>query len=585
MSDAQLIERARAWTENDCDEESRQAGLRVIEAGDLKTLREHFGESLRFGTAGLRALVGPGPSRMNCAVVRRTTEALAIHLKRQPGNQGLPVVVAYDGRLSSRSLAEETVGVLVANGIAVRYFDEPTATPLAAYALRRYSAIAAVVVTASHNPADYNGYKLYAANGAQIVSPTDEVIADLIETLPPAKEIRSVSGAMRGMPDALGRRLAEPVGEEVVEAYYRDIDAMRPRHGACRDLKIVYTAMHGVGFKPVKRALLAAGFQNLIPVEKQVEPDGHFPTAPFPNPEEPGALDLALETATAAGADLILANDPDADRLAVCVRHEANPHADGVSFKPLTGNQIGLVLADYLLEKYTRKEPALVVQSIVSSPMLGAIAAKYGAHCEQTLTGFKWLWNAALDLKASRGLRYVFGFEEALGYAAEDIVRDKDGVSSALLFAELAAEEKSKGSSILQRLARMYREHGLWVSHQHSVTKAGADGIAQISAAIDRIASDPPKSLSGIPILAIRDFRTGQESRPRWLENSPLLEFDLGDKGRVLARPSGTEPKLKIYVDLRIEVTASANVWQSEQEAMGQAKELALAMVALTGLN
>jgi phosphomannomutase len=522
---------------------------------------------------------------MNRAVVRRTTQALAIYLKRQPGNQGLPVVVAYDGRLTSRCFAEETVGVLVANGIAVRYFDEPTATPIAAYALRRYSAVAAVVVTASHNPADYNGYKLYAPNGAQIVSPTDEIIADLIETLPPAKDIRSVAGAMSGAPDAMGRRLAEPVGEEVVEAYFRDIDAVRPRHGACRDLKIVYTAMHGVGYKPVKRALLTAGFTHLIPVEEQVEPDGHFPTAPFPNPEEPGALDLALATAARNDADLILANDPDADRLAACVRQEANPHGDGVLYKPLTGNQIGLVLADYLLEKYKGAERAMVVESIVSSPMLRAVAAKYGAHCEQTLTGFKWLWNAALDLKEARGLRYVFGFEEALGYSAGDIVRDKDGVSAALLFAELAAEEKAKGSSILQRLARMYREHGLWVSYQHSVTKAGADGIAQIGDAIERIAAAPPKELSNIPVTAVRDFRSGQESRPRWLENSPLLEFDLGEHGRVLARPSGTEPKLKIYVDLRSEVSESANVWQSEQEALVKARELALAMVALTGLS
>ncbi len=578
---SEIAAKARAWMEGDCDEDNRQQTQNLLEEGDETKLREYFDGGLSFGTAGIRAVVGPGPKRMNRAVVRRTTKAVAQYLlKHNPDAKSLPVIVAYDGRLSSRVLAEETVGVLVSSGLSVRYFDEPTSTPMAAYALRRHSGVAAVVITASHNPAQYNGYKLYAQNGAQIISPADSEIAELIEQMPAAKDISCKPGTLDGSSPR-----AEHVGQAVIDAYFRDIDAVRPKHGQCRDLKIVYTAMHGVGYAPVKHALTSAGFTNLIPVEEQVEPDGNFPTAPFPNPEEDGALDLALAKAAENDADLILANDPDADRLAACVKSEATERDAQSPYKLLTGNQIGLVLADYLLANYKHQEPALVVQSIVSSPMLQAVADKYGAHCERTLTGFKWLWNAALALRQERRLRFVFGFEEALGYSAEDVVRDKDGVSAALLFAELAAEEKANGGSVLQRLARMYREHGLWVSYQHSVTRTGAEGLAQLAAAVDLIAKDPPKEVAGISVRAMHDFRTGGENRPAWLENSPLLEFDLGESGRVLVRPSGTEPKLKIYVDLRQSVSDSANVWQSETQALERAREIAKAMVALAGLT
>lgn len=579
-----LLDIAQQWAAADCDPSDRASVEQLVAASDEEALRERFAGNLAFGTAGLRAIVGAGSSRMNRAVVRRTTRAVAEYLlAKHPDARTQPVVVGYDGRLSSQSFARETVGAFVAAGIPVRYFEEPVATPVVAFALRRYKAIAAVVVTASHNPPEYNGYKLYAANGAQIISPADVEIAAIIDGLGPAKEIPVVLEALDG-----GSELAEPVATSVVDAYFREIDGLRARiphveTSSARGIGIVYTAMHGVGYKPVKRALETAGFTQVIPVTEQTEPDGNFPTVRFPNPEEPGALDMALAKAEAHNADVILANDPDVDRLAVCVRMPLQA-PDAHKFRTLTGNQVGILLADCLLEGYKGDAKPLVVQSIVSSPMLRAVALDHGARFEQTLTGFKWVWNAALELREQDNLHFVFGFEEALGYSAEDIVRDKDGVGAALLFAELVASERGRGSTVADRLAALYRKHGLWVSLQHSVVLPGSEGVAKIANAIENLAKDPPNHIGGFSVSDCIDFRTGGENRPAWLENSKLLEFRLGDRGRVLVRPSGTEPKLKFYVDLCLPVAKDANVWVAEAPALAQAKAAASELLERSGL-
>ncbi len=563
-----IQDKARAWADGDCDVET-QAELRLlIERGTDEQLHQLVAGDLAFGTAGLRAKVGPGSLRMNRAVVRRTTHALAEELiASHPDARSLPVVVGYDGRLSSRVFAEDTCAVLVAHGLLVRYFEHPIPTPIVAYALRRYSAVAAVVITASHNPAEDNGYKLYDANGAQIIAPKDERIAARIAMAPAAKDVPYAAGAMEG-----GKPLAEPVACGVVEAYFRDIDGLRPKTSPARDLRIVYTAMHGVGYAPVKRALATAGFACVFPVAEQVEPDGTFPTTRFPNPEEEGALSLALALAEREEAELVLANDPDADRLAACVRKP-----EGTMLK-LTGNQLGVLLADYQLGRYHGKERALVASSIVSTPMLASIAAKYGAHCAVTFTGFKWVWNAALDLHEEQNLHFVFGFEEALGYSAEDIVRDKDGIAAALLLAELAAELKSRGSSLYQRLEELYVEHGLWISFQKSVTCDPLTGKTAIANAMDRLAEAPPVEFCGIAVTEMTDYRVASEARPRWLASDTLLRFELGESGRVLVRPSGTEPKLKVYVDLRRVVTVG-KVWEQTTPATDLASGIAEALL------
>jgi phosphomannomutase len=572
---AEAVAAARAWIAADPDPETRGELQRYLDEQRNAQLLEVMSGSLQFGTAGLRAIVGPGPLRMNRAVVRRTTAGVARYLERHYSTDGLPpIVVGADARLSSAGFLQETVSVLAAHGLPVCYFETPIATPLAAYVARRLGAAACIVITASHNPAEYSGYKLYGANAVQIVPPMDAEMAAEIERSGPANAEPVLEEALRG-----GLPNVRPVPPALLEDYYRDVLALRPEGSPARDLCIAYTPLHGVGAAPIERLLAAAGFSNVHMVAEQREPDGHFPTVRFPNPEEPGTLDRVTELARRVNADLILANDPDVDRLAASV-------PDGsAGWVALSGNQIGLILADFALERAPRSPRALVVQSIVSSPMLRSIAAAYGARCEPTLTGFKWIWTAALELMAQGGLNYVFGFEEALGYALGQLVRDKDGISAALVLAELAAFEKARGSSLRARLGQLYRRHGLWVSTQHSVTRAGLQGAREIQRAMDRVSDDPPRQLQGAPVTLVSDYRTGGERRPRWLENTSLVELELGERGRVLVRPSGTEPKLKIYVDLRRTLETGSDVWQAEAELLREAKSLAEAVATELGLR
>jgi phosphomannomutase len=561
--DARLNAASR-WAAADCDESDRRAVLSMVAERDAAVLENHFGQMLEFGTAGLRGAVGPGPGCMNRAMVRITTNAVASHLENQSGALKTgPVVLGYDARLTSRAFAEEAAGVLVARGFSVRYFETAMATPIVAYTLKRYGGIAGIVITASHNPKDDNGYKLYASNAIQIVSPTDTEIAVLMSAQANASEIECLEGALVG-----SSALAQPVEASIVNAYFQDIDALRPSHRLGRELPIVYTPLHGVGREPVMRALGAAGFSAVVVVPEQAEPDGTFPTAPNPNPEGPGVLDLAIALANETFAGLVLANDPDADRLAVCAR------ANDGALRKLTGNQIGILLADAALARSASEKP-LVVSSIVSTPMLESLAKKYGARCEKTLTGFKWVWNAALDLSESAGTDFVFGFEEALGYCVGEVVRDKDGISAALLMAELEAELRDVGSSILGKLEELYEEHGLWVSVQRAIKRESAEGAAQIRAAVDTLAAHPPKVLGGLSVNRVTDYRSGAEARPRWLGDAALVELSLEGGGRVLARPSGTEPLLKIYVDLPSPVPEGSSVWEFEAELCARALSIA----------
>jgi len=528
----ELLAAAESWIEGDPDPESRAEMERLIAEGDEDALAERLGERLQFGTAGLRGEVGAGPSRMNRAVVIQATRGLAQHILAE-GVDG-PVVVGYDARLSSRRFMEDTVGVLAAAGLTVRYFDEPTPTPLVAFAALRRDAAAAVVVTASHNPPQDNGYKVYAANGAQIVPPEDELIAARIETVGAANRVPR----MRWVAVA-DSELCAPLNPEAVFAAYRAaLTRPRPDRAVAR-LRIVYTPMHGVG-GDYTRAVLELGGHEVIPVASQFPPDGHFPTVAFPNPEEPGALNEAMATASAErDVDLIIANDPDADRLSVTV-------ATDDRWQTLTGNQVGVLLADWCLDGTV--DAPVVLNSVVSSPMLGRLAAARNAMWATTLTGFKWIWNAALDLADEA--EYVMGYEEALGYSVGPAVRDKDGISAALVFSDLAAHEKASGRTVLDRLADLYRETGIWSSAQHSVRFEGPAGMDEIDPALDALVAEPPQALDGLPVAGIVDFRIGAGSRPRYLGATPLIALELGDAGRCLIRPSGTEPKLKIYVDL-----------------------------------
>jgi phosphomannomutase len=528
--------RTMSWIEADPDPATRGELRALLDSGAVDELVDRMNGSLEFGTAGLRGVVEGGSNRMNRATVIRATAGLASYLlgTTDPGQR--LVVIGRDARPSSASFESDAVGVLAAAGFRVRYFKEPTPTPLVAYAGLSLDACASIVVTASHNPPADNGYKVYASNGAQIIPPIDTLIAEKIAMAGPANEIARAA-------DPYGGPGVQAIDSDLFEAYLRDIAASLPPVTGDRGISIVYTAMHGVGGKSVTEALRKFGFKQVHPVARQYAPDGTFPTVLFPNPEEPGALDLSHELAEALDADLVLANDPDTDRLAVSV-----PAPGGV-WNPLTGNQIGCLLAEFLLS-HRETGPGTVINSIVSTPMLGRIADAHGVMWRQSLTGFKWIWNAALELENDGDGSLVLGFEEALGYSVGTTVRDKDGISAAVAFAVLAAEAAADGSMVLDRVGDMYRRYGIWVSTQVSIRRDSPTGAEDIAAAMATLRRDPPSSLKSAQVVRVVDFSTGADARPSYLGATNLIELDLGETGRVLARPSGTEPKLKIYVDL-----------------------------------
>ncbi len=465
-----LTTAAEQWIAGDPDPETRAELRAILDSGDEDELQERVGTTLRFGTAGLRGRVEAGSNRMNRAVVIRASRGLADHLLATTPEDRGAVVVGRDARLSSQVFMDDVVAVLVAAGLDVVYFPEPVPTPLVAYAAKHFSAVSAVVVTASHNPPADNGYKVYDTNAVQIVPPTDREIGAAITAVGPANQVP--------MAEILGDH-AVAVHQELYDDYLVEVAAALPTVTGDRSLSIVYTAMHGVGGRYVIAALERFGFTNLHPVAVQFAPDGRFPTVAFPNPEEPGAMDRAHELAASIDAELVIANDPDTDRLAVSL---AEP--DG-GYRQLTGNQIGVLLAEFLLQHSEIDQP-IVLNSIVSSPMLASMAQHYEATYDQTLTGFKWIWNAALDLEAAGRGDFEFGYEEALGYSVGPVVRDKDGISAAVAFCVLAAVAKGDGATVWDRLGDLYRREGVWVSTQESVTRHGVDGAAEIAAAMAR---------------------------------------------------------------------------------------------------
>jgi phosphomannomutase len=559
---ADLLDQARAWMAADPDPMTKAEMEMLIESGDPQELADRLGSPLEFGTAGLRGAVGAGPSRMNMAVVVKATAGLAAYLGDDPGG---PVVVGFDARPRSRDFAEATAGVLSAHGIRVLYFPDVTPTPLVAFAAKHLEAAAAVVVTASHNPREDNGYKVYGSNAAQIIPPEDTEIARLIAETGPANEIPRDEHVFDGH-----TALVEAVPGSIFDSYWSEVSSLRLRREGS-SLSIVYTPIHGVGGKAIAEIFARAGHDHLVMVPEQAEPDGAFPTVSFPNPEEPGTLDLARDLGESQDADLVLANDPDADRLAVMVASD-----DGLRL--LSGNELGVVLADYLLAGHRDQARPIVASSVVSSPMISLVAAAHGARHEVTLTGFKWIANAGLALEEAGDGRFVFGYEEALGYTVGSVVRDKDGLSAALIFADLAADARDHGETVPDRLLSLWAAHGIWGSAQVSIP-GEPDALV---AAVDSLASRPPSSLGGRPVSEVTDYRKGAESRPAWLGAQDLVELSLGEAGRALVRPSGTEPKLKIYVDLMTPYVDGAE--SRHQELKREAAALGSELAGMMGL-
>jgi phosphomannomutase len=544
----QLRSSVQAWIAADPDPGDRAELAALLRAGDTVALESRFGEPLTFGTAGIRGPLGAGPARMNRATVRRVAAGLAHYLNQAVPDQGGPVVIGYDARRGSREFADEAAAVLTGAGRPVLRLPGPVPTPVLAFAVRHLHAVAGVMVTASHNPREDNGVKVYWTDGAQIVPPVDAGIA----------AAAAAAGPLLDLP--LGPP-GQALGDEVTQAYLDAITAAVPPGGERErtELRIAYTPLHGVGLATARRAFAQAGFAEPAVVAEQAEPDGAFPTLPKPNPEEPGALDLLLAEATRTGADLALANDPDADRLAVAL---PDPAADS-GWRVLTGDEIGALLGDHLLRHAADPARRLLVTTIVSAGLLGELAAAAGAAYAETLTGFKWIMRAADDPAVPPGHRFLFGYEEALGYAISDVVRDKDGMSAALVLAAAAAQARSHGQTLTGVLDGIARRFGLYATSQFSVDLSGGAepeegaGAALLAAARNA----PPLSLLGQPLEAVDDLGLGLRSHadgtkdPLTLPRSDAIIWRAAARTRVAIRPSGTEPKVKIYLQVVLPVT------------------------------
>ncbi|MDQ1048156.1 phospho-sugar mutase [Streptomyces sp. V4I2] len=515
-----LIARAKAWLTEDPDTDTRAELAELIDAKDVAELAERFSGTLQFGTAGLRGELGAGPMRMNRTVVIRAAAGIAAYLKKNGHTDGV-VVIGYDARHKSAAFAEDTAAVMTGAGLRAAVLPRPLPTPVLAFAIRHLGAIAGVEVTASHNPPRDNGYKVYLGDGSQIVSPADAEIAAEIDAV---ASLTTVPRPTTGW---------ETLDDAVLDAYLARTDAVLAP-GSPRTARTVYTAMHGVGKETLLAAFARAGFPQPVLVAEQADPDPDFPTVAFPNPEEPGAMDLAFAKARETDPDLIIANDPDADRLAVAVK-------DAGDWRMLRGDEVGTLLATHLVARGAR---GTFAESIVSSSLLGRIAEKANLPYEETLTGFKWIARV-------EGLRY--GYEEALGYCVDpDGVRDKDGITAALLMTELASTLKAENRTLLDLLDDIAVEHGLHATDQLSVR---VEDLSVIAAAMRRLREQPPTRLAGLPITRSEDLTQGTDTLPP----TDGLRYTL-DGARVVVRPSGTEPKLKCYLEVVVPVAAHADL-------------------------
>ncbi|MGQ0432822.1 MAG: phospho-sugar mutase [Microthrixaceae bacterium] len=545
------------WRDEDPDPVTRAEVSALLDDGDLAGLRDRFATRLQFGTAGLRGALGAGPNRMNRALVRRATAGVAAWLSAQ--HHSGAVVIGRDARHGSADFAADAAAVLAGAGFDVLVLPRPLPTPVTAFAVRHLGAVAGIMITASHNPPADNGYKLYLGDGAQIVPPVDTEISAHIDAIGPLSSV------------PLGDAAIQPLGEEVLDAYLRGAAAMVDTSVTSTSaLSSVYTAMHGVGAETLRAAFAACGFPAPQEVVEQVEPDPDFPTVTFPNPEEPGALDLALDLARAADVDLVIANDPDADRLAIAV---PDPEGDG-GWRALTGDELGSLLADHLLRTRPHGPDDVLVTTVVSSRLLAALADAAGVASAEALTGFKWVVRAP-----EPGQRFLFGYEEALGYSVGTLVRDKDGITAALVAAELATVLKANGQTMLDRLAEIFQAHGAHVTRQRALRLDGADWLDRVTAAMAAVRADPPAVVAGRRVTSVEDLLAG-----RRLPASDVLIFTL-DGARLVIRPSGTEAKVKCYAEAVERVPTGGDVWAARARASVSVDEVLEAGAALLAAN
>ena len=554
----------RRWLEADLQDVDLGTELRKIE-GDDDAIKERFAVALKFGTAGLRGTLGAGTNRMNIWVVRQATQGVADWVKTQGGTQ--TVAISYDSRLKGWNFARDAAGVLAANGISVRIYDELMPVPALSFATRYYHCNAGIMVTASHNPAQYNGYKAYGPDGCQMTDDAAAVVYDSIQktdVLTGAKYMSFAEGVEKG--------LIKFVGDDCKEALYAAIEARQVRPGLCKTagLKLVYSPLNGTGLVPVTRVLRDMGITDITIVPEQEYPNGFFTTCSYPNPEIYAALEKGLELAKETGADLMLATDPDADRVGIAMKCP-----DG-SYELVSGNEMGVLLLDYIcagrIEKGTMPEKPVAVKSIVSTPLADAVAAHYGVEMRNVLTGFKWIGDQIAGLEAAgEEDRFIFGFEESYGYLAGPYVRDKDAIIGSMLICEMAAYYRSIGSSIKQRLEEIYAQYGRYLNKVDSFEFPGLSGMDKMAGIMDGLRKDPPAEFAGKKVVKATDYAKPEETG---LPKANVLIYGLEDGATVVVRPSGTEPKIKTYFTTLGKDLAEA---QAEKDALAEAVKPILA--------
>ena len=542
--------RYNEWLNNPVIDEESKKELLSLKGNDTE-IEDRFYKDLEFGTAGLRGVIGIGTNRMNKYTVTKATQGLANYIVKQ-GGQERGVAIAYDCRIMSKEFSEETALCLNANGIKTYRFEDLRPTPELSYAVRELGAIAGIVITASHNPPEYNGYKVYWEDGAQIVEPTDKEIITEVNNVTDFSTIKTMSKE-----EAVQKGLYNTIGKEIDDKYIAELKKLVVHEDARKkmqkDIKIVYTPLHGTGNMPVQRILKEIGFENVYIVKEQEQPDGHFPTVSYPNPEDPKAFTLALELAKKVDADIILANDPDADRLGIYVKDTKT--GEYIQFN---GNMTGNLIAEYILSQKkatgTLPENGAIIKTIVSSNMTDAIANEYGVKLFATLTGFKNIAKIIRGFEQDHSYECVYSYEESYGCIIGTHARDKDGIVAVMTVCEAAAYYKMHGLTLWDQMNEMYKKYGYYKEKQMSITLKGIEGAEEIKKMMENMRNNPPKELAGLKVKSFGDYSKQEiidengNKTSTGLPKSNVLYFDLENNAWICVRPSGTEPKIKFYM-------------------------------------